>query len=233
MPKGIAFAAGLAAVLFAANAWAQSEEIVVTGSRISENDATVPHVVLVKRADFLITRVRVTCDTRDKAQRNKEIRETLRAMIRGAKGPSIKLAVNVGDEIVTDFDETQIDTIIVPDSRPDSSVAQIIVKTAVTQADSYADATDRIRTFIEKVPVSGRTEVVRSGDWDLTIVGPEQYRTALLKLIAADSKATAEQFGADYGIAVEGLQRPVEWYQSAPLDLALFIRYGMTMTPTL
>jgi len=30
--------------------------------------------------------------------------------------------------------------------------------------------------FVNKVPKAGRTEVLRQGNWDLTIIGPEQYR---------------------------------------------------------
>ncbi len=232
MYKGIVFAAGLAAVLFATAASAQMDEIVVTGARIAEYDATsVPHVVLVKRADFLITRVRVSCDTRDAKQRRTELETTLRSMIRAARGSSIKLSVEQ-DDIITDFDETKFDTVIGPDTRPDTSVVGIIVKTAISKDDTYENATARIKAFVKATPLSGRTEILGAGaSWDLTIVGPEQYRTTLIKKIAQDSNDTVTAFGGSYGISVQGLQRPIEWYQSAPLDLSLFIRYTLTMEP--
>ncbi len=231
MYKGIAFAAALAAVLFATAASAQLEEVVVTGARISEYDATsVPHVVLVKRADFLITRVQVSCDTRDAKQRRAELETTLRNMIRAARGSSIKLSVEQ-DDIITEFDETKFDTVIGPGTRPDTSAVGIIVKTAISKDDTYENATARIKAFIKATPLAGRTEILGAASWDLTIVGPEQYRTTLIKKIAQDSNDTVTAFGGGYGISVQGLQRPIEWYQSAPLDLSLFIRYTLTMEP--
>lgn len=232
MRKHIAFAAGLAALLFSATAYAENEEIVVTGSRIVDYEsASVPNVVLVKRADFLITRVRVVCDTRDPGARINELKTTLRNMIRAAhSNGKISLAVTK-DDIVSPFDETMIERAIQPDNKVETSVAYVIVKTPVTKDDTFDGAADRIEKFVKATPISGRTEILREARWDLTIVGPEQYRAALLKLIVDDAKQTATAFGPEYGSSVEGLQHPVEWYQSGPLDLSLFIRYALHTAP--
>ena len=48
-----------------APAWAQVDEVVVTGARISGDDySSIPAVVLQRRADFLVQRIRLTNDTR-------------------------------------------------------------------------------------------------------------------------------------------------------------------------
>lgn len=64
-------AAALSVVLAAVPSAAQdeqsgaAEEVVVTGSRMVEWDPDdIPHVSLVRRADNLVTSVRVECDTR-------------------------------------------------------------------------------------------------------------------------------------------------------------------------
>ena len=62
---------GVLAALLASVADAQPsgiQEIVVTGSRMSEYDPVqTPQVTLRKRADNLITKVTVVCDTRDQS----------------------------------------------------------------------------------------------------------------------------------------------------------------------
>ncbi|MBX3481043.1 MAG: hypothetical protein KF842_11640 [Caulobacter sp.] len=206
------------------------DEIVVTGTRISDYDAnSTPHVVLVKRADNLIILVNVVCDTRDASQRRDELRATLKALIRAAeKDPAIDLGV--GEEVVGRFDESMIDSLIGPMSKPDTSAARLLIKTRVTATDTLDSATGRINAFIKKTPKVGRTEVLAIGDWNLTLIRPEQYRGEVIDLVAKDALASAKAFGDDYGVTVQGLQLPISWYQSGPLDLALYIPYRLEVT---
>jgi len=203
------------------------EEIVVTASRISEYDSnSTPHVVLRKRADNLIVEVNVVCDTRDASQRRDELRATLKSMIHAAeKDPTIELGL--GQEVVGRFDESMIDSLIGSSNRPDTSAARLLIKTRVTAADTQDSATGRIESFIKKTPKAGRTEILVNGGWNLTLIQPEQYRGEIIALVARDSLGSAETFGGDYGVAVQGLQLPVSWYQAGPLDLALYIPYRL------
>lgn len=225
----VVLALAAAALLFTTAAEAQVETVVVTGSRLAESyDA--PHLSFTKRADHVITHLNVTCDTRDLSQRRTELKETLRNMIRAAAGTAT-ISLGLGDKIVGDLSESNFDQIIEPDSRADTSHAVVIIKTKVSADDTLNAAIGRIIDFINRVPKAGRTEVLRQGDWDLTIVGPEQYRDAILKLIVDDAKHTADMFGAGNGIAIEGLEQQVAWYQKGPLDLGLFIPYKLKITP--
>ena len=124
-------------------------------------------------------------------------------------------------EIHADSDDTKVDT----------SVAVVVIKTHVTAADSFDSATGRIKAFIDQTPKVGRTEILRDEDWNLTIIGPEQYRGAIVAKVAEDARATATAFGAGYGVSVSGLEKPVDWRQSGPLDLDLFIPYELTIQP--
>lgn len=117
------------------------------------------------------------------------------------------------------------------DGRPDTSTASVIIKTKVSESDTLKSAIARVMKFIATTPMSGRTEIIRTGEWDLTIVGPEQYRDAIITLIAADAKHTADMFGPANGVAVEGLEHRVTWYQKGPLDLALYIPYTLKIAP--
>jgi hypothetical protein len=206
-------------------------EIVVTAERLTEYDPTeTPHVALIRRADNLIVEVSVLCDTRDLSQRRAELKTTLRSLIAAAeKDRSIELGL--GGEVVGRFDDSMLDAVIRPAQRPDSSVATLVVKTSVGPTDTFDAATGRIKAFVERTPKAGRTEILLSGEWELTLLGPARYRPEVARLVAEDAARMAQLFGPAYGVEVEGLQLPVSWYQSGPLDLALYIPYRLTVRP--
>src|SRR6185437_6999939 len=111
--------------------------LVVTGTRMSEYDPVqTPQVTLIKRADNLVTKVTVICDTRELSQRREELKSTLRNMIRAA-GKDSRITLGVGDEVVGAFDETMLDEVIVPDTKADTSRATVLVKTAVRPDDTF------------------------------------------------------------------------------------------------
>jgi hypothetical protein len=234
MIRRVLAAAFAIALIDAGQVLAQSsgvEEIVVTGSRLSEYDPVqTPQVTLRKRADNLITLVTVVCDTRDQSQRREELKATLRNMIRAAaQNPAV--ALGLGDEVVGAFDETMLDQVIVPDAKADTSRATVLVKTAVAADDTFDRASGRIRGFVQKTPKVGRTEILLNGAWQLTLINPSQYRPAVAQLVADDARRMAAMFGEGYGVDVQGLQLPVSWYQAGPLDLALYIPYKLTVRP--
>ena len=204
-------------------------EVVITAQMRDEYDpSATPAIVLKRRADNLITEISVICDTRDPAQRRAELRTTLRNLIRAAeKDPAIELGL--GEEVVGRFDETMIDTIIGPFPKPDTEAARLIVKTRIQPGDTLDGATGRIKAFAKATPKAGRTEILLTEDWNLTLVRPDQYWGQIIDLVAKDSLQTAGAFGPGYGVQVEGLNLPVSWYQSGPLELSLFIPYKMTV----
>ena len=211
-----------------ASAFAQIEEVVVTGARAY--DGASSSVFIVKRADHLITRVTVTCDTREPEKRREELKATLRNMIAEAKR-SQTISLGLGDSILGELSEGNFDQIIVPDERADTSKAFVIIKTTIAATDNFNSATTRVRDFIMKTEKVGRTEILREERWDLTIIGPEQYRDGLIAQIVAQSKKTADLFGPGYAVSVDGLEHTVSWYQKGPLDLALYIPYSLHVAP--
>jgi hypothetical protein len=227
MKKIFAAAAMFAAVFYAGAAAAQVEEVVVTGER---RDDGSPHIYMAKRADHLITTVRVTCDTRDEKQRHEELKQTLHGMIAAARASKM-LSLGIGDATVGELDESDLDDQFSSDSRPDTSQISVVIKTDVSKSDTLKSATGRIKDFIAKTMKVGRVEIIHADRWDLTVIGPEQYRDALMSKIVADAKHTAELFGSGYGITVEELERPVTWNQIGPLDLALYIPYTLHIAP--
>jgi len=206
----------------------QVETVVVTGSRMPEDAEYNPHVTLKHRADHLVTRVEVICDTRDPAKRKDELRQTLRAMIAGAQGTKT-ISLSVGEDVLTEFTDGMLDKVIAPDNKVDTSFARVVIRTELTAVDSFDGATQRIRDYVARTPKAGRTEVLINQPFNLGIMAPERYRPTLVEMIAKDARDTSASFGSGYEARVENMQHTIEWYQTGPLDLALFIPYKLTI----
>lgn len=221
---------GLAMVMCTATgALAQIETVVVTAER-REDSPDVPGVTLVERADHLVTKVHVICDTRDPEQRLNELRQTLKDMIAQASRTG-SISLSTGDEVLYEFNEGKIDKEISAGSRPDTSEAYIVVRTELSKTDTFDGASQRIRDFVKHTPKAGRSEILNAAAFNLGLVKPERYRPELVSAIAEDSKHTAALFGASYQVRVEGLQRAIQWFQSGQLDLSLYIPYNLVITP--
>lgn len=243
----IAAALALAALGSAAPALAQRSsnlgEIVVTAEKLErpnrgygggeEAAPERPHVVAFRRADNLIVELQVECDTRDNSDRLSEIKSTLKNVIAaaGADG-AIELGVQDADAgVVVPFKVESLDALLGAGARPDTSQITIVVKTKIQPTDTFDTATGRIDGFIKKIKLVGRSQAARSGDWGLTIISPRQYRPEIIAAIAKDANDTAKAVGPGYGVTLTGLERPIGWVRSGPLELALYIPYTLTVAP--
>jgi len=217
--------------LFACSAQAQVETVVVTGERAGYGGGDAPGVTVVERADHLVTKVRVTCDTRDAQRRKDELRQTLKDMIAEAKRTN-SISLSIGDDILYEFKESSIDKIMTADVRSDTSNAYVVIRTELSKSDTFETATQRIRDFVAHAPMNGRTEIMLEQPFNLGLMKPERYREELIAKIADDSKHLAAQFGPGYQVHVEGLQHAIQWFQSGQLDLSLYISYGLVISPS-
>jgi hypothetical protein len=219
----------LVAISFTAQAQ-DMEEVVVTGIRSSE--MSLPGVIYKRTGDFLLLEVSITNDTRDADQRKTEIYATLKNAIANAKkDTSIELSlVEEGFVIPLTLENYQIQ--LRNGSRQDTSEAEIRVKTKISeQENDPTKLLDKLKKFANSVPVSGRTEFTSVGSVDVSVVNPNQYRQQILDLIAKDIKGVTGMLGEDYKVVIEGIDKPVEWIRSGPLQLSLYVPYTYKVIP--
>jgi hypothetical protein len=228
-------AALAAALLTSASAHAQDsavDEIVVTGVRAGGyENYQIPHVFMKRRADFAIIELEVRCDTRDLSQRREEMRQALRGLEQRARPGAVTLALvdeDVG--LVREFSLAAAEELIKADRRPDSSMLSIMLRTPVGAADTLDTIHARIERFAEAAPKPGRVEM-ETGDTQLTLVNPEQYRESMLHSAAADGRAVAAMLGENYGVRLTGLERQVVWKRTGDLELTLFVPYALETAP--
>lgn len=210
----------------------QNAEVVVTGSRVDQEDYSrdMPAVGLRRTADFLVQQVTIRGDTRDQKQRRQEIHEMLARAIALASKHGVELAF--GDYILTPLTAATVDDLVITnDTRPDSERVDFLVKAPLAGKESGTAAEQRISDYVEAVPEVGRAQMDESGDATLSVVGPDSYRGQIADKVAEDARAMAARMGEGYAVKVEGLNMPVQWARSGASEVMLYIPYKLVVVP--
>ena len=232
----------------AAPAMAQEEgqEVIVTGSRIgftnsgynSNVPVTVissgrpaPGLTLRRSADFAIQQVQVSGDTRDPARRREEIYAMLKKAIETSGGQGVELAT--GDYIVEPLTLANYTNLGLEedDDRDDAETASFLVKVKLAPGMNAKEALARITKFVAAVPTVGRAEMEAQGELTLSVVSPDQYRTRIIELVAADAAKATAKFGSGFRVEVSGLDRPVEWQRVGLTDVVLYLPASYSVVP--
>lgn len=219
----------------APEALAQDEglgEVIVTAMRREAQDysAEMPAVGLRRKADFAVVGVSIAGDTRDQAQRQGEIYDMIRAAIAAAPRAGVQLAYGertLQALTLANYRELSLTN----DGRPDSQRTSFLVKVALSGTMDAQAAQSAITAFVKSVKPVGRALMTETDDLTLSVVAPDQYRGAVADAIAADARAMAARVGADYGVEIEGLSRPVEWARAGLSDVLLYMPYKLVVVP--
>ncbi len=221
-----------ATALFSAlPAFAQPEEIVVTGMRRA---ADAPGVVLEKQGDFFLLQLTLENDRRLAAERLPEIRATMEAIVEAAKAdPSISLSIIDENNLVRPLTAQGFEDGIRSGNRPDTSVANIQLKTAIpaTVTDSYVLAT-KLTDFADDLDGVGRTTVNWFEDVQLSVVNPRQYRSELIRAITSEIRQTTTALGDDYRVILDGLDGEMKWSRGGDVNLIFHLPYEFIIIPT-
>ena len=205
-------------------------EIIVTGSRNAAGYAQEnrPVIGLRRQADSAVMMFSFSSESRDEATRKKEIHTMLLA--------AIDRAAVAGVELVTGkFELTPVTKANYQElpfnwaGRADTSKVDLMVK--VKLAGSTVSATQRIDGFVKGLPRYGRGAIDKSGSLTLTIINPDQYRDAIVKLVAEDARSRAAIFGPEYAVQVSGIDGQLFWSQISGTEVFLHIPYRYTIVP--
>jgi len=186
--------------------------------------------MLRRTADFAVQQVIIISDTDEEEPR----REEIRAMIRNAIGLAGKSGVELatGELVVEPLTTANArELAIVEDDESNGELVRFLVKTPLAPGIDARTALDRIAKFVKAVPAVGRAEMKPYSELTLSVVNPEQYRGAIIDLVARDTQATSGRFGAGYGVEVTGLDRPVQWKRASLTEVQLFLPSASTVRP--
>lgn len=220
-------------ILLAYGAPARSavEEILVTGSYV---ESEMPGTHLRRQGDNLLLKIRILNDSRDEAQREQEIYESLRAALEAAeREDSIELSTVSDSGFVSPLTEANHRIDLADGDRPDTSTAFFRAKSPISSSDQDGEALVRkLKRFVEALTPTGRTEFIVEGDVEVSIVEPDQYRSDVIRIFTDDVKAVTSALGHEYRVVVRGLDRPIQWLRAGGLEVAIFIPYTYDIVPT-
>jgi len=226
----------VALVLAAGAAFAQPAEpqglgeVMVTSNRngapYAQQDR--PVVGLRRTADAAVMSFTVTSDTRDPETRKQEIHTVLLA--------AIDKAATSGFEIVSGTFRVEAVTrenyqslLLQPAGRVDTSQVRVLVKAKL--AGTAAETAARLQRFIGSLRGAGRATAEDGGGWTLTVVNPDQYRDAIISLVAEDARHNAALFGPDFTFNITGIDGQVAWSQISSTEVFLYIPYRYSIVP--
>lgn len=233
--KRIFLSVCLACAVWPAAAMAEDDgmaEVIVTATRRDSDgfDERVPAVGLKRIADFAVQEVSITGDTRDAGKRIAEVYQMIENAIRLAPKHGVQLAY--GQRTVEPLTLQNYKTLALSGAgRPDTSRAVFLIKVPLGGTMSGVVAEKKIAEFIKAVEPVGRAEFGNADDLTLSVVAPDQYRGAVADAIAADARTMAAKLGPDYGVEIEGLNRPVEWTRASLSEVLLYIPYKLVVVP--
>jgi hypothetical protein len=237
---------GLAAagILTGAMPASAQDEIVVTGMRLlrpSDNDrpiveipvATPAAVQMLRRtADFAVQQVVVVSDTVEEADAHREVQAMTRKAIDLSAGSGVQLAT--GELVVEPLNAGNYKDLKIEEIDEDElsgEAVKFLVKVPLAPGIDAKTALARIDKFIKAVPAVGRAEIKAYSELSLSVVDPEQYRGAIIDLVAKDTAGTSGRFGQGYGVEVTGLDKPVQWKRASLTEVQLFLPANSTVRP--
>ncbi|MCW9000364.1 MAG: hypothetical protein OQK04_16765, partial [Kangiellaceae bacterium] len=174
-------------------------------------------------------KVKLINDSRDKKKREKELYSTVRDILK-AKNKDGKIEIGVGKDIVYPITLENLQLDFYKGGRADTSMVYLFIKTPITKKLSAEVLSLRLDKFIDKLKMTGRTEVDRDGDLILSIINPEKYRNELLTLIAEELNSTKKIFGDSYKAEIDGISGALQWERASVSELRLYLEYGYILS---
>lgn len=204
-------------LLIPSTALAQMDEIVVTAQR-RQSDG--PGLFLEKKGDYLLLEVSIENDSRDFSTRTEEINVAVNDFIEAAqKNTDITLSIIDDSDFVRPLTEENFNDGIRQGPRPDTSVANLKVKTQIPYEvkDSYKLA-NKLAVFVESIEEKGRTKISVYDEISVSVVNPYQYRTEVMKLVTDEVKSVTGALGPEYRVIMTGLDKELKWVRSGDLN---------------
>jgi hypothetical protein len=207
-------------------------EVIVTSNRQSLQYAQGdrPVVGLRRTADALLMQFFVSSDSRDAETRKNEIHAVILSALNRADAAGMEIVEGNG-QVTPVTKANYTDLSIGSGGRIDTGRVELRVKAKLTGSLSATEK--RLRDLVKSIPKSGRgiVEGWLGGTTWLTIVDPDQYRNAIIALVAADAKQVAAAFGPEFTFNVSGIDGQVAWTHASSTEVFLYIPYRYTVVP--
>lgn len=218
-----------------------AQQVIVTGARQdrsalnaylgpSRNGSGPSAIGVTRRADYFVTPLFVSSDSRNFEERKAELFKMLGETLKRAGDEGIDIvAGQYGLEPVTL--DNMFELPLAGGNRPDTNRVQIYARIPLRGDDpKISRTTEQIKEFVKAIPATGRS-FIDVGTTGLAIDDPEQYRKAVVREIATEATAYAKLFGSDYGVSITGLHSDLYFQQSSETEVFLYIEHSFDIAP--
>jgi hypothetical protein len=215
----------------AAQAADSVEEMLVAGTRTEKT--VVPGASLKRPADFLLQRFKVSSDAPEETARKDDILDTLRLLQSAAnRDKTVELVILPDGRIVAPLRIDPLTLKVLPGNRSQTSEIVVAVKTRVVPgADNATALFSKLKGFPKSVKPTGRAAIDLTGDIELTLVNPAQFREPVIKLYAGDVRTVTAALGSEYRVVTKGIDRQLQWMRDGMTDVVIFIPYEYDVIP--
>jgi hypothetical protein len=190
--------------------------------RNAAQNSNRPSIGIRRKADFIIFPVSFTSDSRDAAVRKQEIHAMLNSALERANGG---IELTSGSPVLKRVTTANYQSLQMTwAGREDTSKVELFVK--VPLATTADEAKKRVSAFIKAIPLKGRGTIDMGLVRQLAIRNPDQYRGAIIALVAEEVRRNAAVFGPDYRGSIDGLDKQVLWAQSSDIEVFLYLPYS-------
>lgn len=216
---------------------AAQDTVVVTGSRQDRSSQNAffksngPAAIgVTRKADYFVTPLFVSSDSRDSDLRAEELFMMLSVAIERAQAEGIDLVA--GRYTLAPVTRANMRELpLVGGNRPDTTLVQIYARIPLGGEKSNVRSTaERIAAFVKPIPATGRS-FIDIGSTGLAIDNPEQYRDSVVRHVAQEATKYASMFGPDYGVDINGLDSDLYWQQASETEVFLYIEHSFAIRP--
>ena len=229
--KHLLFAAAAAIAIAAPAANAQivrGDQLVAQSNYVSRQQAAIPQVSIVVRADFVLFSVRYETGTRSADARETELATVFKNVTdRAARTEG--MTIEVGQPGNSAAIETAAIKELIQEDGDDRSAIDVVLKVNIKDKETF----DQVRARTEKdTPLTGRVEAVIGDSQFLGVSEPKKHRETLIKAISEDVRLMQSSFGGPSSpvqVSLTGMEQRVQTRPVGPLDLEIYIPYSMSL----
>lgn len=184
--------------------------------------------VLSREADFVVMPITIRSDHKDATKQFEAIASAKAAILKAAEGRK-DLRIHSGPVALSARPTSKLASFS-SGGYGNSSQAElhVLIPLAGTGKDVFRCAVT-INEFIKGVVLPEKTEI-DFGQIHLGVENPEQYRGALLKLIADEIGKSKKALGTASQALIGGLESPIFVRQADERNVELFLNYTVALT---
>lgn len=210
----------------------RGDQMVAQANYVNRQQAAVPQISIVVRADFVLFSIRYETATRSAETRINELSQTFTTVTQRASRTQ-DISIEVGQPGNSAALETAAIKEVIMNRGDDRSGIDIVLKVMVKPDETFDAIRNRAERFVRETPLTGRVEAIIGDSQFLGVSEPKKHRQTLITAIAEDVRLMQSSFGGPSSpvkVSLTGMEQRAQTRPVGPLDLEIYIPYSMSLS---